>query len=222
MTVKEIFNLRKLGYIEEAYEAARERYASLKDEYTSTAMFWAAVDMLKQRVNENRIDEAQKIYMALKRLTSNIHDDTGWAQSALMKCEHWIRHGIDRKHSMEKGPDHLKMGTWGEELAAAYLREKGYAILERDWHSNHKDIDIVAQQNDCIVFVEVKARRNRDFIEPEQAVDYKKQRNLRMAINHYIKLHRIDNPWRFDVITIVNRPGETAPEINHIEDWGLL
>ena len=117
--------------------------------------------------------------------------------------------------------DHLLLGCWGEELAVRYLRKKGYDIVERDWHSNHRDIDIIALLDDTLVFVEVKTRRNRDFIEPESAVNYQKQRNLLQAINHYIKSKSIDIPWRFDVITIVGTMGCQDPEINHIEDFVL-
>ena len=116
---------------------------------------------------------------------------------------------------------HNELGSWGEELAADYLQGKGYTILERDWHSKHRDIDIVAQQGECIVFIEVKTRRSRDFSDPLQAINYQKQKNLRLAINHYIHYHKFDNPWRFDVITIVGRIGTEMPEIEHIEDFGI-
>ena len=117
--------------------------------------------------------------------------------------------------------DHLLLGCWGEELAVRYLRKKGYDIVERDWHSNHRDIDIIALLDDTLVFVEVKTRRNRDFSEPESAVNYQKQRNLLQSINHFLKTKSIDLPWRFDVITIVGTTGCQAPEINHIEDFVL-
>ena len=94
-------------------------------------------------------------------------------------------------------------------------------ILERDWHSNHRDIDIIAQQGDCIVFVEVKTRRNREYGDPLQAINYQKQKNLRRAINHYIHFRHLNNPWRFDVITIVGVLGCNMPEISHIEDFAL-
>ena len=71
------------------------------------------------------------------------------------------------------------------------------------------------------MFVEVKTRRNADFIAPEQAVDYAKMRNLKFAINHYVKLHKINNPIRFDIITIVGQPDAGEPTINHIEDVNL-
>ena len=117
---------------------------------------------------------------------------------------------------------HNELGKWGEDLAAIYLREKGYVILERNWHSNHRDIDIIAQDKDYLVFIEVKARQNRMFAEPESAVNYQKLKNLRLAINHYIKYRQIDMPWRFDVITVVGELGCKEPEIQHIEDFTIF
>ena len=114
------------------------------------------------------------------------------------------------------------MGVWGEELAAAYLREKGYVILERDWHSKHRDIDIIAQDGDTIVFVEVKTRRSRDFADPLQAVNSDKKYNLRLAINHYIHYRKIEKQWRFDVITIVGELDSSIPDITHIKDFNII
>ena len=107
------------------------------------------------------------------------------------------------------------------DLAVRYLQQKGYDIVERDWHSNHRDIDIIAHLDGTLVFVEVKTRSNRDFSEPESSVNYQKQKNLRQSVNHYIKSKCIDLPWRFDVITIVGKTGCKEPEINHIEDFFL-
>lgn len=82
---------------------------------------------------------------------------------------------------------HNELGRWGENVAEVYLRENGYTILDRDWHSGHRDIDIIAIDGSDIVFVEVKTRKNNVFIEPEQAINFKKRQNLRLAINHYVK-----------------------------------
>lgn len=67
---------------------------------------------------------------------------------------------------------HNELGTWGEQCAVEYLRLKGYVILERDWKSGHRDLDIIAFDGATMVFVEVKTRRNRMFADPEMAVDY--------------------------------------------------
>ena len=232
MTINEIFALRNQGMVEDAYEAAREVYAVDKGVYASVAMFWTAVDVLKLRIAAGRVDEARKIFKALERLVVNVKDEKGWMHDAMDHCRSLMEKGGIRTELLEKekiqtgllekGAEHLQTGVWGEELAAAYLREKGYVILERDWRSKHRDIDIVAQQANSIVFVEVKTRRNREFAEPETAVDYKKLRNLRLAINHYIHYRKIENPWRFDVVTVVGTVGCMSPEINHIEDFALL
>ena len=117
---------------------------------------------------------------------------------------------------------HNELGKWGEDLAAAYLQDKGYAIIERDWKSGRRDIDIIVKDEDeTIVFVEVKTRRNRVFGEPEEAIDYRKMQSLQQAINHYIKFHRINSEVRFDIISIVGTIG-SEPKINHIKDVALI
>lgn len=116
---------------------------------------------------------------------------------------------------------HNELGAWGEEQATEYLRRKGFDIVERDWKSGRRDIDIIASKGGTLVFVEVKARRNRMFGEPEEAIDQAKLHNLRAAINHYVKLMNISQDIRLDVVTIVGTPGMGEPKIIHIEDFPL-
>lgn len=220
MTVHDIFNLRKQGRKEEAYEQARLLYATDKSGYASAAMFWTAVDILRSRVNEGKTDEAKKIMTALERLQPNVPDKDGWVQDAMNRCHSMFEKGVERHQRIDKGAVNMTVGTWGEELAAAYLREKGYVIHERDWHSGHRDIDIIAQNGEWLVFVEVKTRSTDDIISPVQAVNWKKQQNLVRSINHYLHYRHIDQPWRFDVISIVGSPGK-EPKIEHIEDFQL-
>lgn len=113
---------------------------------------------------------------------------------------------------------HNDLGRWGEEQAANFLQQKGYTILERDWHSGHRDIDIIAMDGETVVFAEVKTRRNRMFGEPEEAVDYQKLHNLRAAINHYVKYRRLWQEVRLDVVTVVGTPDGETPEITHLQD----
>ena len=117
---------------------------------------------------------------------------------------------------------HNELGKWGEDLAVAFLQGQGYTIIERDWKSGRRDIDIIAKdETDTIVFVEVKTRRNRLFGEPEEAIDYRKMQSLQQAINHYIKFRHLNGNVRFDIISIVGTIG-TEPEINHIKDVSLI
>lgn len=116
--------------------------------------------------------------------------------------------------------EHVQMGKWGEEVAERYLYGLGYDIINQDWHSGHRDIDIVARRGDLYVFVEVKTRRNRDFGDPLEAIDYAKRYNLRRAITHYVNYHHIDN-FRFDVITVVGALNSPTPDIRHYEDINI-
>lgn len=116
---------------------------------------------------------------------------------------------------------HNELGKWGEDLAADYLQRKGYTIIERDWKSGRRDLDIVAKNGDVIVFVEVKTRRNSLYGQPEEAVDYRKLQSLQQAINHYIKFRHIRQEVRFDIISIVGTIG-AEPDIQHIQDVALL
>lgn len=113
---------------------------------------------------------------------------------------------------------HNEVGVWGEEQAARYLQQKGYTIIEHDWKSGHKDIDLIALDGETVVFVEVKTRRNRVFGEPEDAVNYAKMKNLRAAFNHYIKYKCIDKNTRFDIVSVIGTPDGGLTDITHFED----
>ena len=84
MTVKEIFDLRKQGRIEEAYEAIRPMYAVHQGKYTTLCMFWTAHDILKKRLQEKHLDEAEKIFKALLRILLNIEDKDGGARKSML------------------------------------------------------------------------------------------------------------------------------------------
>jgi putative endonuclease len=111
------------------------------------------------------------------------------------------------------------IGNEGEDLAAAYLESKGYLILERNYHFEHAEVDIVAYDNGtCIVFVEVKKRATNYFGEPEEYVDDQKMENVYKAAEAWIYERKMDgSPVRFDVISIIQK-GNEAPDIKHFEN----
>ncbi|MCF0255528.1 YraN family protein [Bacteroides heparinolyticus] len=111
---------------------------------------------------------------------------------------------------------HNLLGTAGEDAVAEYLKENGYAILHRNWRKNHLELDIVATRDDELIIVEVKTRRNTDYIEPQDAVNWQKIRRIVIAADAYIKHFGIDASVRFDIITAVGQPG--AFRIEHIKD----
>lgn len=112
----------------------------------------------------------------------------------------------------------LALGAYGEEVAAAYLCEQGYTLLERNFRCPLGEIDIIAKQRDYLVFVEVKTRRGIRFGVPQEAVGLQKQRQLIRVAQWYLKKPGGNRHQpRFDVIAILAPKGRT-PEVNHIED----
>ena len=111
---------------------------------------------------------------------------------------------------------HNELGKWGEQYAADYLQDNGYEILDRDWRIGHRDIDIIARTNDgtTIVFVEVKTRRDEQFLPAREAVSPRQVQNLHLAARDYLAQHGLlAQPYRFDLITVV---GAAAPyRIDH-------
>jgi len=117
-------------------------------------------------------------------------------------------------------PKHIRTGRWGEKLAASALKKEGYKIIGKRFRIGKKDeIDIVARNDDTLVFIEVKTRRNEDFGRPISAVDRDKRKNLsRAAIRYIEKRRRRPDYFRFDVIEVVGQKGDENPEIRHIEN----
>ena len=113
--------------------------------------------------------------------------------------------------------EHNDLGKWGEDVALAYLLDQGYRLLDRNWHQGHRDLDLIMQQDDTLVIVEVRTRRNNLFMDPEQTVDALKMQSLSKAANAYIRLHRISLNIRFDIVAITGTPSSDFT-INHIED----
>lgn len=111
---------------------------------------------------------------------------------------------------------HNDFGRSGEDLATAYLQGKGYTILDRNWFSGHRELDIVAMKDDCLIVVEVKTRCTAIFGRPEQMVTEAKIRRTVMAADAYVRFHRYDLPVRFDVIAITGTKG--YEKIEHFED----
>ena len=98
---------------------------------------------------------------------------------------------------------HNEVGLWGEQTAALHLMHQDYQILERNWRFRHLEIDIIAEYLGEIVFVEVKTRSGGDFREARAAVHYDKRRHIMDAAQVYLRQNRLDNIWRYDVITII-------------------
>jgi putative endonuclease len=97
----------------------------------------------------------------------------------------------------------ISTGKRGEELAAAYLAEAGYRIIERNYRCLFGEIDIVAEEGETLVFVEVKSRRSDAYGDPQLAVGHEKQKKIsRIAMNYLSERRLRHRPARFDVVAV--------------------
>ena len=111
--------------------------------------------------------------------------------------------------------ERISLGKRGEGIAVDYLTHKGYQIIVRNYRRKTGEIDIIANDGDCIVFVEVKTRKTSRFGHPAEAVTKRKQNQISLtALNYLTHQNLMDAPVRFDVIAVTI--ARTAPEITHI------
>jgi putative endonuclease len=108
------------------------------------------------------------------------------------------------------------LGNKGEDTAAAHLKKSGYKILFRNWKWGKNEIDIIAEINDIVVFVEVKTRTDEFLGGLASVITREKQRSIIYAADGYIQKFKVDKESRFDVLTII-MSGETQ-KIDHIEN----
>ena len=117
------------------------------------------------------------------------------------------------------GRESRLLGRWGESLAADYLRGRGYEILASGWHCRFGELDIVAEGEGFLCFVEVKLRRSARYGAGAEYVDRRKQEKLRITAELYLQEHPAGLQPRFDVIEVLapNGLGTENPKIRHIE-----
>jgi putative endonuclease len=112
------------------------------------------------------------------------------------------------------------IGDRGEDVAAAHLEEAGYRVLERNYHFERNEVDLVCFDPDGggeIVFVEVKTRSGMEFGAPEASITEEKQKSLMTVARAYLHERRFEGaPARFDVVTVMLR--NEQPEVNHYEN----
>ena len=118
------------------------------------------------------------------------------------------------------GRDSRLLGRWGEDLAAEYLRRKGYRILAANWRCRLGELDLVAEDGTYLCFVEGKLRKNAAYGPAAAFVDRRKQEKLRAAAMLYLSRYPTDLQPRFDVVEIYAPQGvETEkPELFQLED----
>jgi putative endonuclease len=111
--------------------------------------------------------------------------------------------------------DTIKTGGKGENLAAEFLKKKGFQIIARNYRFKHAEIDLIVQQNDWLIFVEVKTRSSNEFGEPEEFVNEFKASKIFEAAEEYIFKVDWQGNIRFDVVSV---KFGAKTEIEHFED----
>ncbi len=110
-----------------------------------------------------------------------------------------------------------EIGDKGELFAAEYYRKLGYEIKEMNYHSRRGEIDVIAENEEFIVFCEVKTRKANSFQSPSEAVDCKKRENITLTAMQYIEKIQSDKQIRFDVFEVWQNQGRIF-KFNNIEN----
>lgn len=112
-----------------------------------------------------------------------------------------------------------KLGLRGEEYAAEHLVSLGCRIVGRNWRCPRGELDLIAEDEEAIVFVEVRSRRNTGtFGSPEESVDARKQKKVRDTAQYYLYLGKaLERKVRFDVITVTFTPEGKFLAMNHVK-----
>lgn len=108
-------------------------------------------------------------------------------------------------------------GKIGEEYTAKLLQDKGYEIVETNFHSRFGEIDIIAKDTKYIVFVEVKTREENSMVNPLEAVTLSKQKKIIKTALLYLQLHPFQLQPRFDVVGLITcADNHTIKSVNYI------
>lgn len=115
--------------------------------------------------------------------------------------------------------ENVQKGKLGEDIAEKYLQSIGYKIIDKNWHySKNAEIDIIAEDNSELVFVEVKTRTTLNYGHPFEAVTQEKIQKIHKAIYGYLSQSKKKyKSYRFDGIAII---GLKNPKIEHIKNIG--
>ncbi|MDH6354889.1 putative endonuclease [Dysgonomonas sp. PH5-45] len=111
---------------------------------------------------------------------------------------------------------HNDLGEKGEAAACRFLQNSGHRILHRNWRYGRHEIDIIAENEDYIIFVEVKTRSSTRWGQPEDAVSEGRIKRMVEAADFYLNNNETDKEVRFDIVAITS--GRNGFDINYIED----
>ncbi len=110
-------------------------------------------------------------------------------------------------------------GILGEKLAQDFLKKQGYHIRETNYRCLEGEIDIIAEHNDTLVFIEVRTKKSREFGSPEESITPVKMARLRSTASQYRQTHNnLPDSWRIDVVAIELDRREKISRIELIEN----
>lgn len=111
----------------------------------------------------------------------------------------------------------LTTGKLGEDIAKNYLEKKGYNVLEQNYKTKYGEIDLVAKRGKELIFVEVRTKRGELFGSPEETLDKKKLRKVRLNAMAYVGRKHWPGPYRIDAICLILKLNDTIERISHYE-----
>jgi putative endonuclease len=110
-------------------------------------------------------------------------------------------------------------GALGEKFARDFLKQKSYHILETNYRCSYGEIDIIARQDGCLVFVEVRTKSILDYGNPEESINSIKKTHLKRCAQFYLQCHNKPcESWRIDVVAVELDSGNRVKRIDIIEN----
>lgn len=95
------------------------------------------------------------------------------------------------------------LGAQGERAVRRYLEAEGFVIVEANWRCRYGEVDLICRDGSCLVFVEVKTRRSRQYGYGVEAVDERKRAHIRSVAEHYLfHTRQLESDCRFDVVVV--------------------
>jgi putative endonuclease len=111
------------------------------------------------------------------------------------------------------------LGDLGEQLAKDHLKKKGYKVIETNFRCHSGEIDIVARQKDCLVFVEVRTKSTLEYGMPEESLSPTKQKHMIKCAYYYLQHHKkLPENWRIDLVAVELDPSNKLKRIEILEN----
>jgi putative endonuclease len=147
--------------------------------------------------------------MFLRRATRFVIESLDWLAARLLPAN--------------ESPEHLQVGTHGEEDAYFYLRKLGYLFVARNYRApNYEgEVDLIAWDHDVLCFIEVKTRKTRDVKAAAAAVDHRKRREIAQVALEFLRQAAPLCQWRFDVVSVYYDGNSPHPQIELFRNASL-